>query len=393
MLHGVKVNELLVGSRPINPLSTAVIGLVCTATAETGAPATALDEAFPLNAPVLITDVRRAIGQAGTGGTLKPALEAIADQSSPAIVVVRVAVATDGEDEGSDNIAEQNTLVIGTVTGENVYTGMKALLAAQSQLGVRPRILAVPGLDTPEVITALVPIAQQLRAMIYAQCQGDDVADAVTFAEDFSARELMLIWPQTAHDFAGDTVARAVGLRARIDEEIGWNKTLSNVAVNGVLALDRDVSFDILGGITDAKVLNEANIVTLINHEGYRFWGNRTLSDEPLFAFESAVRTAQVLKDEIGAGLTWAIDKPLTRTLVKDILETINARFRKLSAQQMLIDGRAWFDPALNEANQLAAGQLVIDFDFTPTAPLEGFTLNQRITDRYYASFADLQAA
>jgi phage tail sheath protein FI len=388
ILHGIKINELTTGARPINPLSTAIIGLLCTATAEEGEAADALDAAFPLDTPVLVTDVRKAIGQAGTGGTLKPALEAIADQASPFIVVVRVAVAVEGAEEPT-----QDELVIGDVGADNVYTGLKALLAAEGQLGIRPRIIGAPGLDTDAVLAAMVPIAQQLRAMAYGQCDGAAVADAVAFAGDFSARELMLIWPKFGNDFAGDTVARALGLRAKIDEEIGWNKTLSNVAVNGVLALDRDVSFDILGGATDAKLLNDANIVTLVNHQGYRFWGNRTLSDEPLFAFESATRTAQVLKDEIAAGLTWALDKPITKTLIKDIIETINARFRKLVAEGKLIGARAWYDPANNDQVQLAAGQLVIDFDFTPTAPLEGLTINQRITDQYYASFTDLQAA
>ncbi|OJW73029.1 MAG: phage tail protein [Sphingomonadales bacterium 63-6] len=393
MFHGVKVNEVVTGTRPINPASTAIIGLLCTATATAGAAATALDEAFPLDTPVLVSDIRKAIGQAGTGGTLKPSLEAIADQCSPYVIVVRVAEGVAGVGEDAPTAAEdQEEKLIGTVTSDNLYTGMQAFLAAQAKLGIRPRILGAPGLDSQAVVAELLPIAEQLRAMVYAQCQGDDVAEAITYAGEFGQRELMLLWPRFAADFEGDTVARALGLRAKIDQDIGWHKTISNVAVAGVTGLDRDISFDILGGDTDAKLLNDAKITTLIRHEGYRFWGNRTLSSEPLFAFESATRTAQVLKDEIGVGLTWAIDKPLTKVLVKDILETINARFRLLTGQGMIIGARAWYDPALNEESQLAAGQLKIDFDFTPAAPLEGLEVNQRITDSYYASFADIVA-
>ena len=46
---------------------------------------------FPLNIPVLITDVLAASGKAGKKGTLAAALLAIADQSKPVTVVVRVA--------------------------------------------------------------------------------------------------------------------------------------------------------------------------------------------------------------------------------------------------------------------------------------------------------------
>lgn len=381
-MHGIKVLEVTTGTRPIRAIATSVVGLVATAGAEAGAATTALDAAFPLDTPVLVTDIRKAIGDAGTTGTLKAALEAIADQASPIVVVVRVAVATAGVGNPT-----QDELVIGdSVSGS--YTGMKALLAAQAQLGVRPRILGAPGLDTEEVATELALTARQLRGMAYAMAIGDDVAAAVLYREGFSARELMLLWPGFVAGGA-DTVARAMGLRARIDNEIGFFKTLSNIGVDGVTGLAKDIFFDINTDNNDAALLNAAAITTMIRQDGYRFWGNRTTSDEPLFAFESATRTAQVLQDEIAAGLLWAIDKPLNAVLIRDIVETINARFRALVSAGALIGARCWYDPALNPPSELAGGKLVIDYDFTPVAPLESLTLNQRITDRYYANFAD----
>ncbi len=379
-MHGIKVNELTTGARPIVPIASAVIGLVATATAAAGAPAAALDAAFPLNTPVLVTDIRSAIGDAGIGGTLLPALEAIADQTSPILVVVRVAP---GEDD-----AETTANVIGGNTG-GVATGMQCLLDAQAQLGIRPRILGCPGLDDQEVTAELVIVAKRLRAMVYARAIGDEIADVLTYREEFSARELMLLWPNFTNQFAGDAVARAMGLRARIDEEQGWHKTLSNVAVDGVSGIDKSVYFDLQDATTPAGVLNDGQITTIIRMNGYRFWGNRTCSDLPEFAFESAVRTAQVLQDTIAEGLAWAVDKPMTRGLIKDIIETINAEFRSLKAQGRIIDGKAWFDPALNSQTDLASGRLTIDYDFTPAAPAENIILNQRITDRYYAGFAD----
>lgn len=380
MLHGIKTNILTTGTRPIMAASLATIGLLCTATAAAGAATAALDAAFPLNTPILVSNIRDAIGKAGTGGTLKPALEAIADQTSPILIVVRVA--------HSDDAAVLKANLIGTSV-DGVYTGAKALLDAQAQTGQIPRILGAPGLDEQDVAEELTIIAKRLRAMVYAAAVGDDIADAVTYRENFSDRELMLIWPGFTGDFAGDAVARAMGLRARLDEEIGWHKTISNVAVDGVTGITKSVWFDLQDSSSDAGVLNAGDITTIIRREGFRFWGNRTCSDEPMFAFESAVRTSQALQDEIADGTFIVIDKPLTATLIKDVIETINARFRGLIARGWLIGAEARFDPALNPAEDLAAGKLVIDYDFTPAAPLEGLELNQRITDRYYASFAD----
>ena len=378
-MHGIKTNILTEGTRTIAAMATGVIGLVCTATAAVGAPTTALDAAFPLNTPVLVTDVRGAIAKAGTGGTLGPALAAIYDQCSPIVIVVRVGVDADP--------ADQEDLTIGSASD---YSGVYALLAAESATGYRPRVIGAPGLDTQAVTTALVTVAQKLRGMVYAAAEGDTVAEAVTYRDNFSARELMLLWPNWTGNFTGDAVARALGLRARIDEEQGWHKTLSNVAVNGVTGVSLPLFFDIQDPTTDVAALNDAQITTLVRSPsgGFIYWGNRTTSDEPLFAFEAATRTSQILQDEIAAGLVWAVDKPLTAFLVKDILETINARIRSLVVQQRLIGGRAWFDPALNNQAELAAGKLVIDYEFTPAAPLEGLELNQRITDKYYADLA-----
>jgi hypothetical protein len=379
-MHGIKVNELTTGARPIVPIASAVIGLVATATAAVGAPTEALDAAFPLDTPVLVADIRSAIGKAGTGGTLLPSLEAIADQTSPILVVVRVA-------PGLDDAATTANVIGGTAGGN--ATGMQCLLDAQAQLGIRPRILGCPGLDTQEVTTELAIIAKRLRGFVYARAIGDDIDDALTYRDEFAARELMLLWPNFTKPFAGDAVARAMGLRARIDEEQGWHKTLSNVAIDGVTGIDKSVYFDLQDSTTPAGILNDGQITTMVRMNGYRFWGNRTCSDLPEFAFESAVRTSQVLQDTIAEGLAWAVDKPMTRGLVKDILETINAEIRGLKAQGRIIDGRAWFDSALNSQTDLASGKLTIDYDFTPAAPAENIILNQRITDRYYAGFAD----
>lgn len=375
-MHGIKTNVLTVRTRAIMPVATAILGVVCTST-------DADAEAFPLNTPVLVTNIRAAISDAGVLGTLKPTLEAISDQADAVAIVVRV-------DTDADP-ADQDDLVIGTATG-GAFTGLQALLAAEAQTGVRPRILGAPGLDTQAVTTALVVVAKKLRAFAYAAGIGADIAAVSTYGENFGDRELMLIWPNWNSSFAGDAVARVIGLRAAIDEDQGWQKTISNVTVGGVTGVSKDIHFDIQDDTTDAGTLNAAQITTLIRSSGFRYWGNRTRSEEPLWAFETSVRTSQALQDEIAEGIRWAIDKPLTKMLIKDILDTINARFRALTAQGRIIGGSAWYDPALNSQADLAGGKLTIDYDFTPCAPLESLTLNQRLTDRYYADFASLAA-
>lgn len=379
--HGVRVVEINEGTRPIRTVATAVVGMVCTA--EDADPL-----AFPLNRPVLLTDVLTASGKAGVKGTLAKSLDAIADQASPVTVVVRVA-------EGQD-AAHTTTNVIGGVTAGGQYTGMKALLAAEAQLGVRPRILGVPGLDSLPVATELVLTAQKLRGFAYASAWDcDTVSDVIAYRENFGARELMTIWPDFVNwdtalnaDAPASAIARALGLRAKLDEQVGWHKTLSNVAINGVSGLSRDIYWDLQNPATDAGLLNAADVTTLIRRDGFRFWGSRTCSDDPLFAFENYTRTAQVLADTMAEGQFWAVDKPMHPSLVRDIVEGINAKFRELVRLGYLIGGECWYDEAANDKDTLKAGKLYLDYDYTPVPPLENLGLRQRITDRYLVDFA-----
>ena len=379
--HGVRVVEINEGTRPIRTIATAVVGMVCTAS-------DADPIAFPLNKPVLLTDVLTASGKAGELGTLASSLDAIADQASPVTVVVRV-------EEGATE-AETTSNIVGSVGANGQYKGLKALLAAEVQLGVRPRILGVPGLDSLAVATELVVIAQKLRGFAYANAWDcETVSEAIAYRENFGARELMTIWPDfinwdttTNADAPASAIARALGLRAKLDEQVGWHKTLSNVPVNGVSGLSRDIYWDLQNPATDAGLLNAADVTTLIRREGFRFWGSRTCSDDPLFAFENYTRTAQVLADTMAEGQFWAVDKPMHASLVRDIVEGINAKFRELVRLGYLIGGECWYDEAANDKDTLKAGKLYLDYDYTPVPPLENLNLRQRITDRYLVDFA-----
>ncbi|MES3174652.1 phage tail sheath protein [Serratia nevei] len=379
--HGVRVVEINDGTRVISTVSTAIVGMVCTAE-------DADASVFPLDTPVLITDVLAASGKAGKKGTLAASLRAIAEQAKPVTVVVRVATGKDA--------AETTSNIIGGANAEGRYTGMKALLSAQAELGVKPRILGVPGLDNQEVATALAGICQQLRAFGYISAHGcKTVQEATKYRDNFSQRELMLIWPDfvswntTANqsDIAYAT-ARALGLRAKIDTETGWHKTLSNVGVNGVTGISASVFWDLQAPGTDADLLNQACVTTLIRKDGFKFWGSRTCSDDPLFLFENYTRTAQVLADTMAEAHLWAVDRPVTPMLVRDMIDGINAKFRELKSAGLIIDGTCWYDESANTKETLKAGKLFIDYDYTPVPPLEDLTLRQRITDRYLATFA-----
>lgn len=385
--HGVRVLEINEGTRPIRTVSTAVIGTVCTAS-------DADPILFPLNKPVLITNVQSAVGKAGVAGTLGRTLQAIADHTNTFVVVVRVEQSVKVDE--TEAAAETTANIIGTVLPDGTATGLKALMTSKAALGVTPRILGVPVMDSQPVATELVAVAKKLRAFTYVSAHGCETKEeVVAYRENFGAREVMVIWPDvvkfdvaTMQQDSAYVIARALGLRAKLDKEVGWHKTISNIPMSGVEGINKPVFWDLQDPSTDAGYLNENDVTTLIREGGFRFWGSRTCSDDPLFAFENYTRTAQVLADTIAEAHLWAIDKPMHPSLVRDIIEGINAKFRELKALGLIIDAQAWFDEEANSKETLKDGKLYIDYDYTPVPPLENLTLRQRITDRYLADFA-----
>ncbi len=383
--HAVTVTEVTDGIRPIQTADVSVIGVVVTANDADAA-------VFPLDTAVLVTDVLRAKDSAGTEGTLLSVLDAISDHGSPYTVVVRV-------NEDIDPAVTRSN-IIGTYTGGQ-HTGMQAFLAAKTNLQVTPRILGVPGYDEQAVTAALLTIAETLRGFVYASCWGaTDITEAGTYRGNFGERELMLLYPDfvgwdtvTSQNVTLNAVARALGLRAKIDREVGWHASLSNHSVSGVTGISKDLSWSLQDTADDVNYLNQNEITGVINHLGYRFWGCRTCSSDPLYAFEVYTRTAHVMAETMAEAHQWAMARPLTKTLAKDILEGINAKIRDMVANEQLIGGQAWIDPALNSEQNLYDGKLTISYDYTPVPPLEHLNLRQKITSTYLADFAQSIAA
>lgn len=283
--HGTRVTETTDLGDAINDIDSSVIGVVCTAD-------DADADAFPLNRPVLVTRVLSMLNKAGTTGTLKTVLTAIGNQCSPKVVVVRVADAANQQPAQSDeDPPTQDSLVIGGQGDDGQFTGLYALLTAEARVDVKPRIIGAPGLDSLNVATELGVIAKKLRAFTYVGAPGCNTKeDANAYRQKLSRRETMVIWPDwEAYDSAtGETgvvpaPAVALGLRALIDQQVGWHKSLSNIEVSGVTAITHDVYYSLQDTDSDTDDLNQACVTTLIKRNGFRFWGDRTCDEEPIY--------------------------------------------------------------------------------------------------------------
>lgn len=391
-LHGVEVLEIDAGPRPIQTVRSSVIGLI--GTAPNADPA-----AFPLNTPVLIAGSRREAAKldtVGTGmGTLPGAIDSIFDQAGAVVVVVRV-------EQGATE-AETLANVLGGVnatTGE--YEGVQAFLGAESKLGVCPRILIAPGFTSqrPEdpanpgtflanpVVSEMVGIAERLRAVIIADGPNTTDEAVVAWAGDFGSPRVYVVDPGVKKLIDG-AVADApaspcvAGIIAKTDNDRGFWWSPSNQNINGIIGTTRAVDFALGDANARANLLNEQKVATIIRQNGYRLWGNRTLSMDPKWAFLSVRRTADIINDSLLRAHLWAVDRNITKTYIQDVTEGVNAYLRYLTTIGAILGGRCWADPDLNTPDQIAQGKVFFDFDFTPPYPAEHITFRSQMVQDY----------
>ncbi|TCB36844.1 phage tail protein [Acinetobacter sp. ANC 4910] len=381
-LHGIENQTVDDGSRPITTVRSSTIGLVGTAP-------DADPLIFPLNTPVLIAGSRTEAAKLGLTGTLPDVIDSIFDQVGAVVIVVRV--------EESTTAAETLANVLGGVDAHSgQYEGVHAFIAAENITGFVPKILIAPGFthtratETANAVVAeLSGIADRLKAVIIADGPNTNDADAIAYAGDFGSKRIYVVDPKSKKTGTDGTTitswssAHVAGLIAKSDNERGWWWSPSNQNINGITGTARAIDFAMGDTSSRTNLLNEKKVNTIIRQNGYRLWGNRTLSSDSKWQFLCVVRTADMIDESLKAAHLWAVDRGITKNYVSDVVEGVNSYLRYLKNIGAIIGGQCWADPDLNAADVIKSGKVYFDFDFTPVYPAEHIVFRSHLVDDY----------
>ncbi len=239
------------------------------------------------------------------------------------------------------------------------------------------------------VVAELIGIAERLRAVIIADGPSTTDAAAIAYAGDFGSKRVFVVDPRVLKaDEAGLTVAEyasavTAGLIAKVDNDKGFWWSPSNQLLNGIVGTERPIDFKLGDPNSRANLLNEKNVATIIRQNGFLLWGNRTLSNDPKWAFLCVVRTADIINDSLAAAHMWAVDRGITKQYVTEVTEGVKAYLRYLTNIGAILGGQCWADPDLNTPDQIAQGKVFFDFDFTPVSPAEHITFRSHMVNDY----------
>lgn len=370
-LHGVEHFWLDDLERPIEVMAASVVGMVAISE-------DADVDTFPLDTPVLVNSDKY-LAKAGTG-PLAEALQDIYRQGGALCVVVRVA-----QGAGAGDIVDP---VVGSVDDMGNYTGMQALLAAESVTGVRPTLLmlAVGKQDLVTHIPALAVIADKLHAIPFTSVMSGGPQSAIAAAGALDG--FMLIYGTCyfgkdgqGNDIFRDPVATVVGHTLRVDATEGYWHSPSSRKILGLSGMKQPVDHQIGSTTSTANLLNSKNVTCIVQQKGgFYLYGNR------LTGPKSMVLPHQRIRYIVGLSIQEAhqdlVDRNVTANYVESVKTRVNALLRRLELREVISGGECWVDGEVNKS-LIGTNQVIWDYDLGYYDVAERCTFRQHVNRSY----------
>lgn len=360
--HGTKMTSSVDSTATVTIVETSPVGVIVSGDAADAA-------MFPLEKAVQISAFDAdTYAKCGSTGTFKSVLKSLAAQGyAPTTTIVRV---PELEADLESNVL--NALdILDDAAAEGTHT---------------IKLLGAPGLETVAIANKMGALCDDLGGFSYAAIRSaETMSDAILARSSYGSKNTMMLWPAEVAE-AGEvihTAALALGLRAVIDEDKGIAKTLSNISMAGID--DIGVPMNYRGEQSIANQLNKNDITTIIRKNGFRFWGQRTASSEPMFTYESDVRVAHYVDAQFEGLMDGKMDSITTSEQLEDAVEEGQQLLDDLARgdDAVIINGECWLDSSENTEAVLSEGGVKFNYKFGVAKPLEQPSFDGLITNEY----------
>ena len=341
--------------------------------------------AFPLNTPVLVAGNVNQLAKLDTvgdaAGTLPDACAAVFAQKKCALVIIRVASNADPDVQRSN--------VIGTTDASGDKSGFECMRDIKTLFGIKPSLVAAPGFtDDQATLTALLTMAERLKLMVYADCPGATYTDVVAYASNFGSRRLELLWPrqQNVHGRFVPLSAYRLGhevMKDNIATE-GYSGSASNLPMQGIVNAEHYVDFEDGEPTCMANLLNFNRVNTVINDDGFLFWGNLTNSTDTRWQFANRVRVFDKIDEASQRALRWARDKKIkSSTFGDDVKTVLDGMLQTEKDEGHLIGFTTWPNAELNTPENIALGKFRMDIKYTAPGIAQEITVGLSSVSEY----------
>ncbi|HNN43159.1 MAG TPA: phage tail sheath family protein [Nitrospira sp.] len=383
---GVYVEEVDRGSKPIEAVGTNTVGF--------------LGESMmgPVNQAVLVTNWTQYVKTFGdftqstflshavygffnNGGSRcyvvnvgAPANLDLSPADTKAAAEKAAAVKADGSPSTGTKV-DNDARYIGKDNGPGARTGLKCFEEIDEI-----SIVSAPGVISAAVQDALLTHCEN-RKDRFAILDSPEVVqggvDKLPRPRDSKYGAYYFPWIQVYDPERGNVFippsGHVAGVYARTDNERGVHKAPANEIVRGALGLRYQIS----RGEQDILNPRGINCIRLMQGNGIRIWGARTLSSDPSWRYINVRRLFIMVETSIERATQWVVFEPNDFRLWKRVTRTI-ASFLTLVWRQGALMGetpeKAFFvkcDEETNPPEVIDVGQLIVEIGLAPVKPAE----------------------
>lgn len=350
-LNGVEVQEIQAAPPPLKAVGSSTIGLA-------GFISEDMNKDIKAGLHLVVNEKDAAVF--GTTNPVAQALRAIFLQSGAKIIVSLVEPVKSKEDL---DVAKSQTALIGTAGDE--FTGIKAFLNASTKFGVKPKLLISDLTHNKPVAEALLQVAEKLRGFAII-----DAPNTFTDAINYATKQIVnsrccVVTPRVISNGVETALSGFIaGIAVQSDREQGVQESFGNRKIKGIDALTYPIDFNFGDKDCRANILNQNHIITVVNEQGMRSWGNHTTSDNETWRFVGVRRIADMISDSIVQGHLWAVAKNLKKTYISAVEDSVNNFLRDLKSQDVIKGGVCKFNGELTTPTIEQQGISFYDVNF-----------------------------
>jgi phage tail sheath protein FI len=384
--HGTRVFQGPQKARPIATEDYSTIGALVVAPAADA-------QRYPLNTAVTVfTADAVARAALGTGGNVDAVWDAIDDQADETFGSAELQIVRVEPGAGTGQAAIEATIA-NMVGSGGVLTGAHAFKVPTK----KAKLYIAPGFTSQRLGNAANPVVAELLT-ISARHRGIVIKDgpnttkeaAQTSRADFAnQKRLYMVDPHVRVSGTGGNPVtqpasgRVAGLFVRRDKAVGGpHVSPSNQSMGGIVGVARPVPYYDGDPDSEANWLNNQNIATII--ENGVLWGNDTCSNDPLYRFVNVVRTEDAIDSAVVKAFRWAPANNLNVPLAVAIVNSLDQFLSDATERGWIIRGTVSYEPAANSSANFVSGQLTIDYDREPYAPLHDLQFRASRNPDYY---------
>ena len=372
---GVYVEEIEIGGKPIEGVSTSTAGFVGMTQHVTG---DGFDNDSLLDKPTLVTSWGQFVTNYGRyekdkAPHLPPAVYGFFANGGSRCFVIRV---KDGAGDGD---------YVGTDNGPGNRTGLQGFNEVDDV-----NIVCIPGITSKTVQTAMITHCENMKdrfcildsvkdaGMTEIQNQKNDVVSDKGFGalyypwikapvETVESGKVTLI-----QEFIPSS-GYIAGIYARSDTERGVHKAPANEIVRGAL----EPKLIITKGEQDILNPKGINCIRAFPGRGIRVWGARTTSADPLWKYINVRRLLLYIEESIDEGTQWVVFEPNNEKLWGRVKATITEFLTRVWRDGALLGTKpeeAFFvkcDRTTMTQDDIDNGRLICIIGVAPVKPAE----------------------